>query len=221
MEEKFSVKGTSTPASPASFAESRPADRPGKNSQNPVLNSQLQTQANQNPPQQTINPPQPQAVVSQNTSQSTENKPPGNVADKINKEFQVNLPGKGLETPIRLIAFFTLVGGLSIIGGLFTDIIKPSNEDYLLYVLRIILGVTAIAISYGIVERRSWSIWLYGFLTFIAIISNPFLSFLPAAVAVHLFLKRRIFYPSLPDFILAKALLFLKGIINKTPPLAG
>lgn len=142
------------------------------------------------------------------------------VADKINQEFKVNLPGQNLPTPARFIAFFTLIGGFSIIGSLFVDIVRPNDEDISFFFLRVIAGVVAIATSYGIIEHKRWSIWLYGGFTLLALSSNPLLSLIPLGVVIYLFIKREYFTPSPLDILLANGIEKLKsrlGIKNSPP----
>lgn len=140
------------------------------------------------------------------------------VADKINQEFKVNLPGQNLPTPARFIAFFTLIGGFSIIGSLFVDIVRPTDEDISFFFLRVIAGVVAIATSYGIIEHKRWSIWLYGGFTLLAFSSNPFLSLIPLGVVIYLFIKREYFTPSPLDILLANGVEKLKSRFGvKTP----
>src|SRR5690606_16618272 len=98
------------------------------------------------------------------------------VAEKISEELNVNLPGQYLPLPIRLIAYFTLIGGLSIVGSLFSDIVRPQGENPIFYVMRIAVGVLAILIAYGILEKKRWAIWLYGVLALVALNFNPFLA---------------------------------------------
>lgn len=133
------------------------------------------------------------------------------VADKINQEFKVNLPGQNLPTPARFIAFFTLIGGFSIIGSLFVDIVRPTDEDISFFFLRVIAGVVAIATSYGIIEHKRWSIWLYGGFTLLALSSNPLLSLIPLGVVIYLFIKREYFTPSPLDILLANGVEKLKS----------
>ena len=141
------------------------------------------------------------------------------IADKINREFKVNLPGQNLPTPARFIAFFTLIGGFSIIGSLFVDIVRPTDEDFSFFLLRVIAGVVAIATAYGIIEHKRWSIWLYGGFTLLALASNPFLSLIPLGVVIYLFTKRAYFTPSPLDILLAKGIENIKSRfgINKPP----
>lgn len=150
-----------------------------------------------------------------------ENEEESKIANKINQEFKVNLPGQNLPTPARFIAFFTLIGGFSIIGSLFVDIVRPNDEDISFFLLRVIAGVVAIATSYGIIEHKRWSIWLYGGFTLLALASNPFLSLIPLGVVVYLFLKREYFAPSPLDLVLARGIDNLKNRIKGGNPPAN
>ncbi len=140
------------------------------------------------------------------------------VAEKISEELNVSLPGKYLPLPIRLIAYFTLIGGLSIIGSLFADIVRPQGENPLFYVLRTAVGVMAIGIAYGILEKKRWAIWLYGVLTLVALNFNPFLAVIPIGVVIYLTLNHRIFKPSHFDRALELIKANLKNPFRKNPP---
>lgn len=128
------------------------------------------------------------------------------VADKLNKEFKISLPGQNLPTPARLIAFFTLIGGLSIAGSLFVDIVRPNGEHVGLFALRILAGGIAILTAYGIIEHKRWSIWLYGLFTLFALFSNPFLAIIPLGVVIYLYTQRRYFDMSIADQYLSNLL---------------
>jgi len=140
------------------------------------------------------------------------------VADRISKEFKVNLPGENLPTPVRLIAFFTLIGGLSIIGSLFVDIIHPAKVDVSFFILRTFAGVISIIIAYGIIEHKRWSIWLYALFTIFAVFSNPFLAIIPLGVVVYLYTQREFLYPSVADMYLAAGIEKIKSKFKKNNP---
>jgi hypothetical protein len=126
------------------------------------------------------------------------------IADKVSQELQINLPGKFLPAPVRLIAFFTLAGGLSIVGSLFVDIVRPGKVDVFLYFFRILIGILAIGITYGIIERKRWAIWLYGLIAVISLFTNPVLAIVPAVVFIYLFYVRSIFTPSVIDNVITQ-----------------
>ncbi len=140
------------------------------------------------------------------------------VADRISKEFKVNLPGQNLPTPMRLIAFFTLIGGLSIIGSLFVDIIHPARVDISFFILRTLAGVISITIAYGIIEHKRWSIWLYSLFTVFALFSNPFLAVIPFTVVIYLYVQRKHLNPSVADLYLAAGIEKLKTILKIKRP---
>ncbi len=133
------------------------------------------------------------------------------VADRMQEEFKVSLPGQNLPTPMRFIAFFTLIGGFSIIGSLFVDIVRPMGEDLSSFILRITAGIIAIATAYGIIEHRRWSIWLYGMFALLAILTNPLLSIIPLAVVVYLCVQRKYLKPSFLDVVLARIVWNIKN----------
>jgi hypothetical protein len=142
------------------------------------------------------------------------------VGDKISQDLQVALPGKDLPLFIRIIAFFTLGGGLSIIGSLFAeDILRPSSEDIGFYIVRIIVGAIALIIGYGIVKKERWAIWLYGALTLYAAFSNPIFAFMPGMVVFYLYTQRKFFRPSILDLYLSVGIEKIKILLHRnTPP---
>ncbi|MDP3901668.1 MAG: hypothetical protein Q8Q37_01660 [bacterium] len=121
--------------------------------------------------------------------------------EKIAKELHVTLLGQGLPLPVNLISAFMLIGGLSIIGSSFADIVDPVSKSLFLYFLRFSTGIAAIAISYGLIKRERWAIWIYGFIIFAGLFINPVLTLLPLAILIYLYLNRQLFRPSVLDRI--------------------
>lgn len=140
------------------------------------------------------------------------------VADTLNKEFRINLPGQNLPTPVRIIAFFTLIGGLSIAGSLFADIVRPSGEHFGFFTLRIFAGAIAILTAYGIIEHKRWSIWLYGLFTLFALFSNPLLAIIPFGVVIYLYTQRSYFEKSIADNYLINAVNVFKEKLKFRKP---
>jgi hypothetical protein len=134
---------------------------------------------------------------------------------EVADELQVNLPKVNIPITLKLIALFTLIGGLSIIGSLFSDIIRPIDGGYAFYFLRIIFGVISIVIAWAILERRRLAIWLYGIIAFIGFFTNPVIAILPVIVAFYLYLKRDYFTPSIFDYAITYVVESIKILINK------
>ncbi len=127
-------------------------------------------------------------------------------AEKIADELKVTLPASGSPLPLRLIALFTLIGGLSIIGSLFADIVKPPSNTPHFYFLRIIVGLLAIFISYEIIEKSKLAIWLYGIIVVVGLFINPIVSILPSLVLMYLIFQRHQFKSSIIDQFLLNLL---------------
>src|SRR5258706_12434168 len=108
---------------------------------------------------------------------------------KIAKQLEVALPGGNLPIEIKLIALFTLTGGLSIMGGIFGDVIRPTGTHLPTYLVRLVVGVAMIAISYGIVTKKVWSLWLYGLVILIGLFVNPVAAVIPLLAVIYLFAK--------------------------------
>ena len=126
--------------------------------------------------------------------------------EKIADELKVSLPASGLPLLFRLIALFTLIGGLSIIGSLFADIVKPPSNTPHFYFLRIIVGLIAIFISYEIIAKSRLALWLYAVVVIVGFFINPIVSILPGLVLTYLVFQRHKLKPSKPDQFLANLL---------------
>ena len=127
-------------------------------------------------------------------------------AEKIADELKVTLPASGSPLPLRLIALFTLIGGLSIIGSLFADIVRPPSNTPHFYFVRIIVGLLAVFISYEIIEKSKLAIWLYGLIVVVGLFINPIVSILPGLVLVYLIFQRHQFKSSIIDQFLLNLL---------------
>ena len=127
-------------------------------------------------------------------------------AEKIADELKVTLPASGSPLPLRLIALFTLIGGLSIIGSLFADIVRPPSNTPHFYFVRIIVGLLAVFISYEIIEKSRLAIWLYGIIVVVGLFINPIVSILPGLVPVYLIFQRHQFKSSIIDQFLLNLL---------------
>lgn len=106
---------------------------------------------------------------------------------RLAQTLRIALPGTRLPLITRLIVVFTLIGGLSIVGSLFVDIGRPSasiSSRY--YLLRLVIGVIAIASAYGIIKRRQWALWLYAVITLIGFILNPITALVPGLALIYL-----------------------------------
>lgn len=126
--------------------------------------------------------------------------------EKIADELKVSLPASGSPLIFRLIALFTLIGGLSIIGSLFADIVRPPSNTPHFYFLRIIVGLLTITISYEIIAKSRLALWLYAVVVIIGFFINPIVSVLPGLVLVYLIFQRHKLKPSGPDQFLASLL---------------
>lgn len=136
--------------------------------------------------------------------------------DEAAKELGVNLPkGEGsVPHSLKIIAFITLVGGLSILGSTLVDFINPVDTNFWSHSFRIIIGLTAIAIAYGLIEGKRWSIWLYGFITLLGLLINPMLSIFPLILLAFLYTKRHKLMPSKLDYYIDEATMKLKSFIR-------
>lgn len=143
--------------------------------------------------------------IAQNHTNTNE----GNIeqkAEKIAEELKVSLPASGSPLLLRLIALFTLIGGLSIIGSLFADIVRPPSNTPHFYFIRIIIGLLAILISYEIIAKSRLALWLYAVIVIVGLFVNPIVAVLPSAVLLYLILQRHQLRPSRIDLLIASLL---------------
>lgn len=134
---------------------------------------------------------------------------------KVSDELKINLPGQGLFLPLRLIALFTLVGGLSIVGSAFANIVDSSATHIGIYILRLITGALALTSAYGIIERKRWALWSYGAIVLIGIYYNPVVTILPAVAFVYMYSQRQRFTMSILDYKLVEVIAYLKSLLRR------
>jgi len=146
---------------------------------------------------------------------SEENNKTEQAINKAVKDLGVGLPITNAPITLKLIALATLAGGLSIIGSTLVDIVSPSPITGFFYILRLITGIMAITIAYGITEKKRWALWLYGFIVLISLVANPGLAILPGIILTYLFIHRAKFEPSLFDFMLADLTRIIKKRVNE------
>lgn len=136
------------------------------------------------------------------------------VVDVATRELATALPKTTLPLFLKLIALFTLIGGLSIIEGSFSGIFSRSEIDFLEYILRLSGGLSLIAISYGLMMRRDWAIWLYFFVVVVGFFINPAFLIFPAIIVAYLFYERKIFRPSVFDKYVSQVVYRVKEIFR-------
>jgi|GEM_PF-1486087 len=127
------------------------------------------------------------------------------VVEEVAEDLNVSLPNVNLPLPLKLIALFTLIGGLSAIGSAFADIFNPGEFILKAYLLRLIAGGIFVIISYGLVRKQNWSTWLYGVMVFVSLFTTWQLAILPAVIVVYMYFNRKYLYPSVFDRLFNKA----------------
>lgn len=113
--------------------------------------------------------------------------------EEIAEELKIGLPKGRASLILKLISLLTLVGGLSIIGNAFADTVSP-GIDVGFYFLRVITGVIAIGVSYGIAAHKVWAPWLYAVIVITGIIVNLFIAVIPALILAYLFTQWKYFH---------------------------
>ena len=117
--------------------------------------------------------------------------------ETVAKELKINVPNEKVSFILNIIAFFTILPALNLIASTFID----TKISTTMYISRLILGLIAIAVAYGILEKERWAIWLYGFLAIIMLSINPIISLLPIVIVIYLYTQRRHFKISIFDKI--------------------
>ncbi|MBI2013628.1 MAG: hypothetical protein HYS87_02270 [Candidatus Colwellbacteria bacterium] len=130
------------------------------------------------------------------------------------KELNIKLPLGTAPNALKLIALATLIGGLSIVGSSFIDVVNPGKTNLTLYMLRLLVGLIAIVSAYGLIEKERYSIWGYGAIVFVGAIVNPVLAIFPAIIATYLFTRRTEFKPSILDTALSKIIVEVEKILS-------
>lgn len=114
-------------------------------------------------------------------------------------ELEVKFPKGTLPFAIRIITLVLIIGGLSILGSVFTDFSIPKNGGFTLYVYRLITGIVFVVVAYGMYIRQRWAVWLYGTIVFIGLFLNFSLTIIPALLVIYLYTKRKLFVPCFLD----------------------
>ena len=157
----------------------------------------------------TSNPKKPFANINQEPEQDPEvaevESHEETVVEEVAEDLNVSLPKVNLPLPLKLIALFTLIGGLSAIGTSFADIFNPEEFILKTYLLRLIAGGVFVIISYGLVRKQNWSTWLYGVMVFVSLFINWPLAILPAVIVIYMYFNRKYLYPSVFDKLFNKA----------------
>jgi hypothetical protein len=113
--------------------------------------------------------------------------------EEVSKTLHFSLPLGDMPLPMKIIAFLTSIGGLSITASVLADIVRPDHIPIYLYILRIITGALMLLIGYGIIKKRQWAIWLYASISLVSLSVNPLLAILPVAITMYLFHKEEYF----------------------------
>ena len=112
-------------------------------------------------------------------------------ARKVAKHLKIAIPGGNLPLVIKIITLFIGSGGLSLIGGIFGDIVRPPTSTPHFYLIRLIVGVSMVSVAYGIVTGKKWALWLYAAIVLLGLFINPMYAIIPLLVAIYLFYNNK------------------------------
>lgn len=122
--------------------------------------------------------------------------------DEVTKTLNVVLPNGNMSVASKAIALLTSLGGISILGNILADIVRPGTTNLFYYFLRIIVGLVMVIVGYGIIKKKGWVVWLYGGISCIGLIINPVLALVPLCITAYLYHQKKYFDLQLPRKIL-------------------
>jgi len=135
--------------------------------------------------------------------------------EEVAEELQVALPKNGEALGIRIVALMCLVGGLSLMAGMITDIVNP-EISFQVYFLRGIMGALFIGVAYGLLKRKLWPLWVLMALVAIGFFTNPAAAVVILLLLIYLWSVRNgLEAGDLDVFFESKFLVFKKLITEK------
>lgn len=116
--------------------------------------------------------------------------------EKVAEDLNIELP-ETANTPFgyRMITLLVLLGGIAIVGNVFSDNFSFHNVNILLYFARLAIGLLLVMIAYGLNKRRFYAVWLMGAATIISMISDLYLAIVPLLVFIYLYRQQEVFIP--------------------------
>ena len=136
--------------------------------------------------------------------------------DEIIETLHIDVTEENIPTILKFISLFTLVGGLSIIGNSFVDIGQPNGSvNAQLYILRLVIGIISIMISYGLVKKERWAVWLYAVIFIVGLYTNPITVLVPGIVLLYLYIIRKQLKICIADVISEKIINAIYGLFKK------
>lgn len=139
--------------------------------------------------------------------------------DKIAAELGINLPKDFLPFPMRIVILLMLVGGLGILGSVFTDFLSPKQGGIFLQLIRLLTGLAFLTVAYGIHSRERWAAWLYGGIVLIGLITNFLFALVPSLLVIYFYINRNYLKSCYLDYIAVslydKTSLFIKNHFYK------
>lgn len=119
--------------------------------------------------------------------------------EQVAGQLEVKLPKGSVPFTMRIITLILIIGGLGILGSVFTDFALPKNGGFGLHFYRLITGLAFLAVAYGLYIHQRWSLWLYGAIVLIGLFLNFSLAVIPAVLVIFLITQRKFFTPGVLD----------------------
>ncbi len=78
-------------------------------------------------------------------------------------------------------------------GGIFGDVIRPTGIHLPTYLIRLVVGVSMISVSYGIVTKKRWSLLLYSLIVIVGLYVNFVAALIPLVAVIYLLTRGDLF----------------------------
>lgn len=115
--------------------------------------------------------------------------------EDVVEDLNIEPPGSAESYAVRLIAYTLVLGGVSVVGSVFTGIFEVPTYGILSGTLaRIAFGCAIVLIAYGILKRRRWALLGFAGLVVLSAFFNPVLALFLAAALVFLLSHRKHFH---------------------------
>lgn len=137
--------------------------------------------------------------------------------EKVTKTLNISLPFGSMPMPIRIITLLTTVGGLGIMGGVFADIVTPQEILLHFYLLRVITGAGMLVVSYGLVKKKEWSLWVYAGFSILGLLVNPVVAIIPTIITAYLYTHRDFFTSGSPVMAAKNLWQIMKSVSGGVP----
>ncbi|PJE51477.1 MAG: hypothetical protein COV29_00650 [Candidatus Yanofskybacteria bacterium CG10_big_fil_rev_8_21_14_0_10_36_16] len=146
---------------------------------------------------------------SKDDNKETKKKNGEETVEKIAKELQLVLPKINEPLGVRIVALLSLVAGLGLLARMMSDVFDAKVPFYLIFT-RVVGGLLLLGISYGLVKRRRWPVWVLGAVVLIGAFVNPGPAMALLIIFLYLWAERNSLKASLMDVKIEKTIVEFK-----------